>query len=105
MVEQTGQWPPLHRLRSYTEKEENNYTNLSWEKCTSKLNKQNLQLHIHKIKCYNEGKLTQTMYSGVLEYESDDDIGTYFNIKSGWPIQMLQLHKGNNKITEHQRER
>ena len=45
------------------------------------------------------------MYSGVLEYESDDDIGTYFNIKSGWPIQMLQLHKGNNKITEHQRER
>lgn len=49
-------------------------------KCVSELNKQNLQLPIH-IKCYNEGKLTKTIYSGVFEYQSDDDIGTYFNIK------------------------
>ncbi len=52
--------PPLH-VRSYFEKEETNYICKFWEKCISELNKHNLQLPIQKIKCYNEGKLTQTI--------------------------------------------
>jgi hypothetical protein len=50
--------PPLHHVRSYFEKEETNYICKSWEKCISEFNKQNLQLPIHKIKCYKEKQLT-----------------------------------------------
>jgi hypothetical protein len=51
--------PPLHHVRSYFEKEETNYI------CISEFNKQNLQLPIHKIKCYKEEQLTRTIYSDL----------------------------------------